>query len=87
MGARRNAQFLRFLEAIGQKELGQLYRDIINPDEERHHLAGCQVLAQLAVTVEEQKAARRAARRVLEIGDQMRTAALAQTGGQVIPGC
>jgi len=87
MGARRNAQFLRFLEAIGQKELGQLYRDIINPDEERHHLAGCRVLARLAVTVEEQKAARRAARRVLEIGDQVRSAALAQTGAPVIPGC
>ena len=81
MGARRNAQFLRFLEAIGQKELAQLYRDIINPDEERHHLA------RLAVTVDEQKVARRAARRVLEIGDQARTAALAKTGAPVVPGC
>ena len=69
MGARRNTQFLKFLEGIGHREMAQLYRDVINPDEERHHQTGCQVLAQLAVTVEAQEAARRAARRLLEIGD------------------
>ena len=87
MGARRNAQFLQFLGAVGQKELAQLYRDVINPDEERHHQTGCQVLARLAVTPDAQEAARRAAKRLLEIGDQARTAAVVKTGAPVVPGC
>ena len=87
MGGRRNAQFLKFLEAAGQKDIAQLYREIINPDEERHHQAGCAVLARLAVTREAQEAARRAALRLLEIGDQVRTAAMEKTGAPVVPGC
>jgi len=87
MGRRRNAQFLKFLERAGQAEIAQLYRDIINPDEERHHEAGCAVLAQLAVTPETQERARCAAARLLEIGDRMRDAFLQKTGAAVIPGC
>ena len=87
MGARRNAQFLQFLGAIGQKELAQLYRDVIHPDEERHHQTGCQVLARLAITADAQEAARRAAKRLLEIGDQARTAEMVKTGAPVVPGC
>jgi hypothetical protein len=87
MGARRNAQFLKFLEAAGQKEIARLYRDVINPDEERHHQAGCAVLAQLASTPAAQDSARRAAARLLEIGDQARSAAMEKTGAPVIPGC
>jgi len=87
MGGRRNAQFLNFLEAMGQKEIAQLYLDVINPDEERHHQAGCAVLAALAVTPETQEKARRAALRLLEIGDQVRTATMENTGVPVVPGC
>src|SRR6266849_8597001 len=87
MGARRNAQFLKFLEATGQEEIARLYRDEINPDEERHHEAGCAVLAQLASTPAAQDSARRAAARLLEIGDQARSAAMEKTGAPVIPGC
>lgn len=87
MGGRRNAQFLRFLDAVGQKEIAQLYREVINPDEERHHRAGCEVLARLATTPELQEAARRAATRLLEIGERARDALLAKTGAPVIPGC
>ncbi len=87
MGGRRNAQFLNFLKAMGQKEIAQLYLDVINPDEERHHQAGCAVLAALAVTPEAQEKARRAALRLLEIGDQVRTAAMENTGAPVVPGC
>src|ERR1700719_2207424 len=35
MGGRRNVQFLAFLDRIGQRELAALYRDVINPDEDR----------------------------------------------------
>ncbi len=87
MGTRRNAQFLKFLDAVGQRALAELYREVINPDEERHHQAGCALLAQLAVTPEAQESARRAGWRLLEIGDQVRTAAMQKTGAPVIPGC
>lgn len=87
MGGRRNAQFLRFLEALGQKETARLYREVINPDEERHHQAGCAVLTALAITPEAQELAWRAATRLLEIGDQARTAAMEKTGAPAVPGC
>ena len=87
MGGRRNAQFLAFLDRAGLRELAALYRDVINPDEERHHLSGCAVLAELATTPETQQAARRAALGLLETGDRVRTNALQNTGAPVIPGC
>jgi len=87
MGRRRNVQFLKFLEAIGQKDLGRLYRDVINPDEDKHHQAGCAVLAKLASMDALQEQARRACKRLLEIGDQARTATMEKTGAPVVPGC
>jgi hypothetical protein len=87
MGGRRNVQFLAFLDRIGQRELAALYRDIINPDEDRHHLSGCEVLAQFATAPETQRAARRAALGLLETGDRVRSNALQSTGAPVIPGC
>lgn len=87
MGGRRNVQFLVFLENAGQRELAALYREVINPDEDRHHRHGCALLAQLATTDAAQEAARRAARGLLQTGDRVRTEALRQTGASVIPGC
>jgi 1,2-phenylacetyl-CoA epoxidase catalytic subunit len=87
MGGRRNAQFLKYLEAVGQTDIARLYRDVINPDEELHHQSGCEVLARLASTPEAQEAARRASRKLLEIGDRARDALLAKTGAPVVPGC
>lgn len=87
MGGRRNVQFLGFLDRIGQRELAALYRDVINPDEDRHHRSGCAVLAELANAPEAQQAARRAALGLLETGDRVRSNALASTGAPVIPGC
>jgi hypothetical protein len=87
MGGRRNAQFLAFLEQAGHGELAAVYREVINPDEDRHHRNGCALLARLATTAVAQEAARRAARGLLETGDRVRTAALRQTGASVIPGC
>ncbi len=87
MGGRRNVQFLAFLDRIGQRDLAALYRDVINPDEDRHHRSGCAVLAGLASTAETQQAARRAALGLLETGDRVRSNALQSTGAPVIPGC
>lgn len=87
MGARRNAQFLNFLEAAGYASLARLYRETINRDEELHHRTGCILLARLAINVETQQRARQAAARLLEIGDRMRDAFLQKTGAAVMPGC
>jgi hypothetical protein len=87
MGGRRNVQFLAFLDRIGQRDLAALYRDVINPDEERHHRSGCAVLAELATAPEAQQSARRAALGLLETGDRVRSNALQATGAPVIPGC
>jgi len=87
MGGRRNVQFLAFLDRIGQRDLAALYHDVINPDEDRHHLSGCAVLAGLAGSTETQQAARRAALGLLETGDRVRSSALQSTGAPVIPGC
>ena len=87
MGGRRNVQFLAFLDRSGQRDLAALYRDVINPDEDRHHRSGCEVLAQLAAGVDTQQAARRAALGLLETGDRVRSNALQSTGAPVIPGC
>jgi hypothetical protein len=87
MGGRRNVQFLAFLDQIGQRDLAALYRDIINPDEDRHHQSGCAVLAELATSAEVQQASRRAALALLETGDRVRAKALQSTGAPVIPGC
>ena len=87
MGGRRNVQFLIFLDQVGQRDLATLYRDVINPDEDRHHRVGCELLGRLATTPETQQAARRAAIGLLEIGDRVRSTALQQTGAPVIPGC
>ncbi len=87
MGARRNAQFLKLLESGGQKSLAALYRDVINPDEERHHRSGCELLARLAASSDAQERARRAAQRLLEIGDRVRTTVMEKTGAACVPGC
>lgn len=87
MGARRNAQFLKLLESGGHRALAALYRDVINPDEERHHRSGCELLARLAGAPETQERARRSASRLLEIGDRVRTAAMEKTGAACVPGC
>jgi hypothetical protein len=58
-----------------------------NPDEERHHQAGCALLAKLATTPEAQERARSAAAQLLEIGDCARDTLLQKTGAGCIPGC
>jgi len=87
MGGRRNAQFLKFLEGIGQEHLADLYREVINPDEESHQQAGCRLLGSLAVTRPAQESARRAARQLLEIGDEVRSRTMEKSGVPVVPGC
>ena len=87
MGGRRNAQFLKFLDRAHIGEIARLYREVVNPDEERHHQSGCAVLARQAVSTEAQERARHAARRLLEIADRARDAFMQKTGCALMPGC
>jgi len=83
----KNRQFIEFCEAAGDRETAALYRDVIEPDERYHHELGRRLLLRLAVTAEAQAAAARAARRTLELADELQRAALAGAGIHHAPGC
>ena len=71
----KNRQFIEFCERAGDATTARLYRDVIEPDEHYHHELGRTLLLRLASTADAQDAARRAARRTLEMADELQTAA------------
>jgi 1,2-phenylacetyl-CoA epoxidase catalytic subunit len=83
----KNRQFIDFCEAAGDGETAAMYRDVIEPDERYHHDLGRRLLLRLAATAEAQAAATRAARRTLELADELQRAALAAAGIHHAPGC
>lgn len=83
----KNRQFIQFCEAAGDRETATLYRDVIEPDERHHHELGRGLLARLATTPEAQAAAARAARRTLELAEELQRRALATAGVHHAPGC
>jgi len=83
----KNRQFIEFCERVGDKETVALYRDVIEPDERHHHELGRRTLLRLATTPEAQAAAQRAARRTLELADELQKKALATAGIHHAPGC
>jgi hypothetical protein len=83
----KNRQFIQFCERAGDKDTAALYRDVIEPDERHHHELGRRLLLRLAVTPEAQAAARAAARRTLELADELQRVALATAGIHHAPGC
>ena len=83
----KNRQFIEFCERVGDKETATLYRDIIEPDERHHHELGRRTLLRLATTPEAQATAQRAARRTLELADELQKKALASAGIHHAPGC
>jgi DNA-binding ferritin-like protein len=83
----KNRQFIDFCEAAGDRETATMYRDVIEPDERYHHDLGRRLLLRLATTAEAQAAATRAARRTLELADELQRAALATAGIHHAPGC
>jgi uncharacterized ferritin-like protein (DUF455 family) len=83
----KNRQFIQFCERAGDRDTAALYRDIIEPDERYHHELGRKLLLRLAATPDAQAAARRAARRTLELADELQRAALATAGIHHAPGC
>jgi uncharacterized ferritin-like protein (DUF455 family) len=83
----KNRQFIDFCERVGDTATAALYRDVIEPDERHHHELGRKTLLRLATTPEAQAAARRAARRTLELADELQQKALATAGIHHAPGC
>jgi len=60
---------------------------VIEPDERYHHELGRTLLLRLATTDEAQGAAARAARRTLELAEELQRAALTTAGIHHAPGC
>jgi hypothetical protein len=83
----KNRQFIEFCERAGDKDTATLYRDIIEPDERYHHELGRRLLLRLASTSAAQDAARRAAKRTLEVAEELQAKALATAGIHHAPGC
>jgi uncharacterized ferritin-like protein (DUF455 family) len=83
----KNRQFIAFCEAAGDKETAAMYRDVIEPDERYHHELGRTLLLRLASTQEAQGAASRAARRTLELAEELQRTALTTAGIHHAPGC
>jgi len=83
----KNRQFIEFCEHAGDRETAAMYRDVIEPDERYHHDLGRTLLLRLATTPEAQAAATAAARRTLELADELQKKALATAGIHHAPGC
>jgi uncharacterized ferritin-like protein (DUF455 family) len=83
----KNQQFIAFCEAHGYTDTAALYRNTIQKDEEYHHLLGRQLLLRLATTLQAQDRARQAARRTLELAEELQHLALTKLGVHHAPGC
>ena len=83
----KNRQFIEFCDRAGDKETSALYRDVIEPDERYHHELGRRLLLRLATTPDTQAAAATAARRTLELADELQRVALTSAGIHHAPGC
>ncbi|MCI0442833.1 ferritin-like domain-containing protein, partial [bacterium] len=69
---KRNLQFIKFCESRDDFETAKLYSEIIQPDENYHHLLGKTMLEKYAITEEAQTRARQAIKRTLEIAEELR---------------
>src|SRR2546425_560263 len=83
----KNRQFIEFCEHAGDRETAAMYRDVIEPDERYHHELGRMLLLRLATTPDAQAAASHAARKTLELADELQKKALATSGIHHAPGC
>lgn len=83
----RNQCFIDFCASRGDEETARLYREIIQPDEQRHHELGRELLARYAATDNEQLVSRQAARRTLELAEEIQEMARLKTGISRAPGC
>jgi uncharacterized ferritin-like protein (DUF455 family) len=83
----RNEVFIEYCELQGDHETATLYRDVIAPDEHHHHELGRRLLARLAADESSQEKARAAARRTLELAEELQDAMRIKRGIARAPGC
>ena len=83
----RNQCFIDYCESLGDMETAALYRDVIQPDERHHHELGRRLLTLYAATDNEQQVARQAARRTLELAEEIQEMARLKAGISRAPGC
>lgn len=83
----RNDEFIRFCEARGDAATAALYRDVIQPDEKHHHELGRSLLGRLAGDEPAREKARAAARRTLELAEEIQEIARLKMGVSRAPGC
>jgi Ferritin-like domain len=83
----RNQAFIEFCEARGDHDTAALYREVIQPDEQHHHELGRRLLARYAVTAADQQVAHDAARRTLELAEEVQEMARIKAGISHAPGC
>jgi uncharacterized ferritin-like protein (DUF455 family) len=83
----RNQAFIEFCETRGDAETAALYREVIQPDEQHHHELGRRLLARYAVTAADQQVAHEAARRTLELAEEIQEMARIKSGISRAPGC
>ena len=83
----RNDEFIRFCDARGDAPTAALYRDVIQPDEQHHHALGRTLLAKLATTPVAQDEARAAAKKTLDLAEEIQEIARLKMGVSRAPGC
>ncbi len=83
----RNERFIEFCQAVGDHETAALYLEQIQPDEQHHHELGKRLLTRYALTADEQQMARQAARRTLELAEEIQEMARLKSGICRAPGC
>jgi hypothetical protein len=76
----RNQQFIDFCAAVGDEGTARLYREVIQPEEVKHHRLARTLLERLCTTAELQELAASAARTTLAIADELRTLAEKTSG-------
>jgi len=83
----RNQCFIEFCEAAGDPVTAALYRDTIQPDERHHHELGRALLSVYGAGDEAQSFARQAARRTIELAEEIQEMARLKAGIMRAPGC
>jgi hypothetical protein len=83
----RNDEFIRFCQSRDDPATAALYRDVIQPDEKHHHELGRALLAKLATNDGARQLARQAARRTLELAEEIQEIARLKMGVSRAPGC
>jgi len=83
----RNRVFIHYCRENKDFQTASLYEDIIQRDEESHHNMGRELLDRMATTSAEQKRARAAALRTVELVEEIQEIAFLKKGISQAPGC